>query len=198
MFYLFLWITRKFLNSGAEILFLYFNSFSVVYLLLFFHLLNLTENHPLDALNSHPFYVSLVQINQNEKSSSLEVTFKIFTDDLELALENHSGNKFKLNDPNEDPEIGKAIFHYLKNNFQISLDNQQQELILIGMESEFDVTWIYMEVPEIKSPSIVDIAAPLLTEIYESQSNLIHYQKGEIIKSLLLHKNKTSGTIEFK
>jgi len=39
---------------------------------------------------AHPFFVSVIDVNHNGKEKSLEVSVRIFTDDLETVLKNQT------------------------------------------------------------------------------------------------------------
>lgn len=51
-------------------------------------------------LSFHDFHTSLTEINYNSQSRSLELSVRVFTDDLELALTNfNKGQLVKIEDP---------------------------------------------------------------------------------------------------
>ena len=47
----------------------------------------------------HPFYVSVIDINHNNKEASLEISVRTFTTDLENRLEKEYNVKLDLSDP---------------------------------------------------------------------------------------------------
>ncbi|MDO9261999.1 MAG: hypothetical protein Q7U08_08670, partial [Flavobacteriaceae bacterium] len=46
------------------------------------------------SFSVHKYYVSLTQIHHNEKDKSVEITLQVFTDDLELSLNNQFHQTF--------------------------------------------------------------------------------------------------------
>ncbi len=49
----------------------------------------------------HPFYVSVTEVRHNEKSRALEVSTRIFYDDLEEALASASRTKVDILKPSD-------------------------------------------------------------------------------------------------
>ncbi|MCF6333363.1 MAG: hypothetical protein L3J11_08765 [Draconibacterium sp.] len=66
------------------------------------------------ATNAHPFYVSICQVDYNKENQSLEISVKIFANDLLVALEKAGATKIFLGEKKENPETDKFIFNYLK------------------------------------------------------------------------------------
>ena len=40
------------------------------------------------SVKAHPFYVSIATLHYNQESRALEITLKVFTDDLEASIKN--------------------------------------------------------------------------------------------------------------
>jgi len=62
---------------------------------------------------AHPFYVSLCQVDYNNQNHTLEISVKIFADDLLRAIENKGISDLHLGEDMENPESGKYIFNYI-------------------------------------------------------------------------------------
>ncbi len=146
---------------------------------------------------THPFYVSICQIDLNRKTEALEITFKIFADDLEKGLETQGTGKLYLGTERESKEANKYIFKYLENNFKIKIDEKSRDLHFIGKEVEKDVVWCYVEVKEIRKIGKVTITNSILTEQFENQSNIVHIKAGKVKKSMLLNKSKITDIVIF-
>ncbi len=147
------------------------------------------------ALN-HPFYVSIIQLDHNLQNKSLEITFKIFTDDLEKSIAKESGVNLYLTGQKEYEKSDSLIFSYLKRHFQLSPDDKICNLKFIGFEASFDVTKIYLEAEGINpNLSKIKIESDILVSEIPEQSNVFHYQKNDDIKSLILNRSNTIGEI---
>ena len=147
--------------------------------------------------NAHPFYVSICQLDYNKESKSLEVSVKVFADDLLLGLQNAGRTKIYIGEKKEDPRTDEYILEYLKSNYQFAVNGQNSSLQFIGKELENDVVWIYLEIENVADLKSIDVNCSLLIEVLESQSNIVQVNKNGNIKNLLFNKNTTSGTLNF-
>lgn len=145
----------------------------------------------------HPFYVSICQIDHNPEAKSLELTFKIFTDDLEKALEAQGTGKLYLGDPREAQDADRYLYNYLKNQVVIVVNGDTAAIRYVGKEVEMDVTWCYVEIAQVTEVKKITVTNRILLEIYEEQTNLVHVKAGGQQKSMLLRKGKTVDTVEF-
>lgn len=149
------------------------------------------------SVKAHPFYVSICQIDFNSETQSLEISVKIFADDLLLGLENAGKTKINLGEKKENPNTDEYIFDYLKANYKFKINEEQAKLMFVGKEMEKDVVWTYLEIKNITDINTMDVECNLLTEVLDSQSNIIQVNKNGVIKNLLLNKRKTSGVVTF-
>src|SRR5687767_3390074 len=67
------------------------------------HLAHELAPRPSPLAPPHDYHVSITHIDHNPKTQSLEITTKIFTEDLEKTITTHGGPVLKLGDPKEDP-----------------------------------------------------------------------------------------------
>ncbi|MEQ8520183.1 MAG: hypothetical protein RLN79_04610 [Cytophagales bacterium] len=154
--------------------------------------------HPLfgEKHLNHPFYVSIIHINHNFKTNCLELTFKIFTDDLETGIKGDSGKILNLYHSSNN-KADSIISNYLKSHCQIKISSAPAKLNFIGIETAFDVTEVYFTIDSVKSLiDSIEINCDLLVEEIPDQSNIFHYQIGDKTKSLILNKKNTNGIIK--
>lgn len=145
------------------------------------------------VLSAHKFYVSLTQINYNSKTKSIEVTLKLFTDDLELSTTNFSKKTVKIINA-EDSDV--EIANYIKDKFSISINNKVQVLNYLGKEMENDVSWCYLEIKNVTDIQSIKINNRIFTEQFPDQKNLIHLNVNGVEESAVLTKNTTTFLIE--
>lgn len=146
---------------------------------------------------AHPFYVSIFQIDQNKENKSLEISVKIFADDLLLALENNGERIIFLGEERERKDANDMIFNYIKSKFKLTINGNSVDYHFIGKEMESDALWSYLEVDGIAELKSVEVTCDLLTEIHPTQSNVIQVNNGEIIKTMLLSERKKSDSLTF-
>lgn len=148
-------------------------------------------------LQAHPFYVSVTQIDYKE--NSLQITLKVFIEDLEMALQNSGQPKLFLGEEKENKNSNQIILNYLNDKFSIKVNKGDPEpYIFIGKETEDDAVWIYLEVKrKVKRVSSLEVKNSIITEKYESQTNLVHTNINGAKKSLILNKMLPSDIIEY-
>ena len=147
--------------------------------------------------NAHPFYVSICQVNYNEQSQSLEISVKIFADDLIEGLSEEGHNKLYIGEVREDAHTDEYICNYLKKSIRFKVNGKDVEPAFVGKEMEKDVVWSYMEIDNISDLNNIEVNCNLLTDVFSDQSNIIQVNKNGKIKNLLLNKRDTNGRLEF-
>ena len=160
-------------------------------ILLFFILINIS------FAKAHPFYVSICQIDFNENTEALEISVKVFADDLLLGLSEKGHKKLYLGEEKEDPKSDEYIYSYLQEALKLEVNDTKVNYNYVGRELEKDVVWIYLEVENVSGLQHINVECSLLTEVLEDQSNIIQLNNGETLKNLLLNKRKKSGKLEF-
>jgi hypothetical protein len=146
----------------------------------------------------HPFYVSIISVDHNPASGSLELTFKIFTDDLEQAIEAESDSKLRLATPEQSKNANKAISGYLKNHFKLKLDEKTVSGNYLGFEPEYDVTRVYVEYQNVSAFAEIEVTTDLLVDVLPDQSNIVHVSYQGETKSLMLNAGDRQGKLNFK
>jgi hypothetical protein len=145
----------------------------------------------------HPLHVSVMEIAHDTKEKELEITLRIFTDDLETAIRN------KLNQPElailkpAGSTVDKLTWAYLQPQLNIMLDGKKQTLKYLGHEKDEDAIIFYIQVQPVKTWRTIEIRNSVLTELYEDQSNLVNVAFGEETKSLRLMRDNPSGRLSF-
>ena len=147
---------------------------------------------------AHPFHVSITTFQLNPKSSSIDITMKLFTDDLENALRVKGTPPLKIGTKNEYTQSDSLIFRYLINHLQLSLDEKPASFKWLGKEIEHDITWCYIEVKNVERFSKASIRNTIFVADFDDQLNISHFYKGDQIETIMHHKGKISGTIQFQ
>ena len=122
----------------------------------------------------HDFHTSLTEINFNPKTGSLELSVRVFTDDLELTLTNfNKGKLVKIEDP--EATVDPLIEQYIRKNLAlISPDKDVKFGKFYGKEKEADATWIYLEIFDCKQVKNFTLYNTIMQEMFEDQTNLVN------------------------
>ena len=146
---------------------------------------------------AHPFKASVCEILYNPETERLEITLKLFTDDLEECVREGDGTLLFLETGKEIPSAGRAIDDYIQSGMRISVAGRDVELEYLGKEHDPGLTWCYLESEKVAYPFELTVYSSIMTEMYSTQSNIVHIQAGKERKSLLLGRGRVSGTVRF-
>ncbi len=146
----------------------------------------------------HEFYVGLTDIEFNAKEKRYEVTIKVFTDDLELAVERFSKQQnLKIGTKNESANADSLIFAYVFKHVNIGAGPTEKfHLNIIGRETELDATWLYLESNETKPLPALHVTNSMIMEIYATQTHLVHLKQAGDIETTVLHSRKKTDTLK--
>lgn len=141
----------------------------------------------LGGFGFHDYHVSLTQLQHNVGEKTIEISMRVFTDDLETALSRANGNK-KLIITNEDRN-GEFLKRYLLGHFQIK-DGKKQILnfTYLGKEQEVEATWIYLEIPGVSTLSGATLKNDVLMEVFDDQVNMVNFKSESGKKTYLFKK----------
>ena len=143
----------------------------------------------------HPYHVSVCEILHNEKNSTLEITMKMFADDLEVALQAYDQTAMRW-DVQVDPDgFNTVLKAYLEEKFAVWIDDRKLSIRFLGAELDADVLWCFMEISEVQALQSVRIYNAVIMEYYSDQLNLVHVESDGAVKSVQLQKGNSTGCL---
>jgi len=122
----------------------------------------------------HPFYVSVTEIEQNKKTGKLQISTRIFYDDLEKALNKGYKTKANILRPANKKQVDALISAYVKEHLKIKADDKEMLLTYVGYEIEEEAAWCYFETDKTEPIRSLNIQNNILFEQHESQVNMVH------------------------
>ncbi|RMG17929.1 MAG: hypothetical protein D6730_23485 [Bacteroidetes bacterium] len=146
---------------------------------------------------SHPLYLSICQIYFNPQHKSLEISAKLFTEDLVLALENEGVGPLYLGEEREADSADVYIGAYLQKQLQIKVNGRPVNFRYLGKEVELDVSWCYLEAEGVEEVKEIEITNRFFMELFEPQKNIVHVRVGKEEKSIMLQKGRETQLIAF-
>ena len=146
---------------------------------------------------SHPLYISVTEINHNAKDRILEVSCKVFTNDLETVLEKMSGSRVDLSAAATKVATDKLIDTYVEKHLRLKVDGKPVQLHFVGSELENDGTWSYFQVNDVPAVKRVDVVDELLYDSFNQQINILHVTVGGQRKSFRLDYPEAGTAFEF-
>ncbi len=137
----------------------------------------------------HPFHVSVSEVKYKEEKKAIQISVRIFLDDLEIALQEYSGNeKMDITLKENWSFVNEHLKKYILEKLKIYNDKGQMKANYIGAEMEDDVMWTYVEIEKVKKLKSITIWNSILTETYDDQENIIHFRAFDKVKSARLHR----------
>jgi hypothetical protein len=134
----------------------------------------------------HPFFVSVVDINHNSKEAALEISVRVFSDDLEKTLQAFSKTKIDLFKPANKELINKQLQAYVAGRLKLTVNGKPVQFNLIGYEQQMESTWCYFEVTGISAVNKVDVDCSLLYDYEKNQVNIVHVKSKGVQKTYKL------------
>lgn len=131
----------------------------------------------------HPYYLGVTDIKYNIKTQTLELSVKLFTNDLETALSKLDKKPVDIINPKNKAETDSLLSGYIKARLQLRADGKAVNCRYIGYERESDVVWAYLESPKVPSPKKLDIDDQLLYDYLPQQINIVHTEIGGLKQS---------------
>ena len=145
----------------------------------------------------HPFFISVIDIDHNEKEASLEISVRTFTDDLEKMMEKEYNVTLDLSQPNQKGKAEDYINKYMQQKIKLSTNGIKSNLEFVGFEIQKESTWSYFEVKNVKQLKQLNVFCELLFGIDPQQINIIHVKTKGIRKSFELAAPKHSTQFVF-
>jgi hypothetical protein len=121
----------------------------------------------------HPFYVSMTEINHNTSNKSVEISVRIFADDLEDAIKKNCQCNIDLLKPADKALAERYINTYIQRNFQVKVDGQPKTLVFVGYQQEDLSIWSHYEISNVSSIKQLEISNSLLHDHLNEQVNMI-------------------------
>ena len=122
----------------------------------------------------HPFYVSVTEINHNAADKTLEISCKMFTEDLEEILEKNNKTILDITVEKDKSAFDKYIPDYVAKNLVISVDGKPVKLSYVGFEREKESVYSYFQIDNISSVKKIDISNSILYDFNENEINIMH------------------------
>jgi hypothetical protein len=125
---------------------------------------------------THPIHLSLCEIHHNPVSKKLEISLKIFTDDLEEALLMQGIRQLFIATEKEKEGSNEYIFKYIQGGLSIMEKGQKVRLNWVGKELSDDLmaVWCYMESEPVSVSVDITFKNCILMELFSDQKNIVH------------------------
>lgn len=136
----------------------------------------------------HKFYLSNTTIEFNAQNRAIEITSKIFTDDLEHAIEAQCYRYHSLYP--QTPEVFELVKKYIGEKLSLQVAGRNVVLNFLGYSVENDMTTLFIEGSYFE-PNQVVVTNSILLEQFADQQNITEVRWNGQSKREYLTKDKT-------
>jgi hypothetical protein len=144
----------------------------------------------------HKFYVSLYQVDFAPEKKMLQITSRIFIDDLNNAIEKKYSKKIHLGSENETNTDLLLFKKYFNEKFTIKVNGQVKDVQFLSKEMEGDVLICYFRITEIRKIELLEIFNAVITEGNSEQQNIMHFSILGVKNTLLFTGSSPKGVIK--
>jgi hypothetical protein len=149
-------------------------------------------------LSFHPIHLSITEIDHNEKSKALQVTMRIFIDDLELSIRSKiNDEELDLLEPGSGRTTDELVKAYLSEMVRMKVDKKNVRPNYLGHEIEGPAMICYVEIENVKKFNTIEVTNKVILETHDDQSNLVNVNYKGKVKSLRLTNEEPTGAVTF-
>ena len=145
----------------------------------------------------HPFFISVIDINHNEKEATLEISVRAFTDDLEKMISKEYNVQLDLSVPKQKAKADELIKQYMQKKLALTSNGAKCNIEYVGFEIQKESTWSYFEVKNVKQLKQLNVFCEVLFGIDPLQINIIHVKTNGVRKSFELAAPKNTTQFNF-
>jgi len=135
---------------------------------------NLNSALPSKDANRHPLHLSSTELNYNAKTTTVEISCRIFTDDFEDLL----GKKYKikpdLSSAAKHKEMDLLINKYMAERFKLAANGKSLRVNYLGFENDKEAVIIYLESDKVKALKKLETTSTVLYDLFNDQINIFH------------------------
>lgn len=150
----------------------------------------------LTSMSAHKFYVAIYQINHAKEKKMVQITARLFIDDINEAIEKKYNKKSYLASEKETPEHVELLKKYLSEKFIIKVNNQPKSLIFVSKETEDNVLICYLKIIDVAKITSLEVENSIIMENHFDQQNIIQANFNGSKHSLLLTSENCKGMLK--
>ncbi|RED22026.1 hypothetical protein BD847_3523 [Flavobacterium cutihirudinis] len=152
----------------------------------------------LSAFTFHKFYVGVFQVNYAAEKKMIQITSRIFIDDLNSGLEKKFHKKTFVGTDKETPEDVELLKKYLAENFAIKVNGQSKTITFLSKEVESnDVLVCYSRIKDVEKFKTLEILNSILTDWNSEQQNITHISAFNTKKSVLFTESSRKELLKY-
>ncbi len=148
------------------------------------------------SIGIHKFYVSIYQINYAQEKKVLQITSRLFIDDLNNVLTKKYKQNIHIGEPNESENDVVLMKKYFTDHFSLKVNGEQKQIIFLSKELESNVVICYFKCKDIAKINTLEVQNTCLFELDSEQQNIMQSTIYGIKKSVLLTGDTIKGMLK--
>jgi hypothetical protein len=146
----------------------------------------------------HPIHLSITEVEHNEKSKALQITMRIFIDDLETSIRKSiNDEELDLLEPGKGRTTDELVKAYLQDKVKVKVDKKLMKANYLGNEIEGPAMICYIEVENVKKFTTIEFTNKVILETHDDQSNLVNVNYKNKVKSIRLTNDLPTASVTF-
>ncbi|WP_394758119.1 DUF6702 family protein [Flavobacterium sp.] len=162
---------------------------SILYCVLFLSIISLS------SFIAHKFYVSIYQINYAQDKKMIQITSRIFYDDLNMVLKKKFNKTTHIGESDESEEDIQLMKKYISDHFLIKVNGKQKSINYLSKEIEANIVICYFKITDVAKIKSLEIENTALFELDSNQQNIIQTTIYNKKQNLLLTPDNVKGLL---
>ena len=150
---------------------------------------------PPRAAPPHPIHVSLTEVNYNGPELTLEISHRIFRDDLELALRAFCQCPIAVQADRPSAQLDSLAARYLARHSIWRADLAPLAPRYLGHEFDGEALWLHLEAASVRPFARLSLQQDLLCEVYDDQSAIVNFTCAGQLRSARLTRGQPSAEL---
>jgi len=136
----------------------------------------------------HPFYVSVTEMTFNSKTKSIEISCKMFAEDMEDVLKQNYKTGVDLSNNKQQSQNNKMVNDYIVKHLALNIDSKPVNYKFIGFEKDKESVYCYLEVLDVPAIKKLAVNNSILYDYKKEQINIVH---------VIINGNRTSTKLDY-
>lgn len=146
----------------------------------------------------HKFYVALYQVNYAPQKKMLQITARIFVDDLNSAIGKKYTKKINLGSDKETEEDLILLKKYFNEKLSVKINGQSKSMTLLSKEMEGDVLICYLSIKDVSKINALEIYNTVIIEGNAEQQNIMHFNVAGVKNTVLFTESISKGMLKYE
>ncbi|HEX8017471.1 MAG TPA: DUF6702 family protein [Flavobacterium sp.] len=152
----------------------------------------------LSSFAFHKFYMGVFQVNYAAEKKMIQITSRIFVDDLNKGIEKKYNKKTFLGTDKETQADIDLLKRYLSENFNIKINGQLKPIAFLSKELEADdVLVCYSRITAVEKFKVLEISNTVLVDWNAEQQNITHISAYGTKRSVLFTESSKKEVLKY-